>query len=145
MPRLHLRSEPYLSDEWIPFRVTELAPGQHFALHLEHIDDVGQAWVSCAEFCADANGIVDTADAPSRNGSYTGISRDGLLWSMAPAGISDRVAFMKQGKSFMHMVGQPGGDRLQPRQHMLRVKQEGRVLAEACLSQTRLGPGVRVQ
>ena len=145
MPRLHLRAEPYLLDEWVPFRVTELAPGQRVTLELEHIDDVGQAWVSSADVCADAQGTVDTADAPSRGGSYTGISRDGLLWSMAPAGVGDRIAFMKQGKSVMHMVGQPGGDRLQPRRHMLRVKHEGRVLAEASFSQTRLGPGVRVQ
>jgi len=52
---------------------------------------------------------------------------------------------MAQGRSYMHMVGQPGGDKLQPRLHTLRVREGSRVLAEGSFSQTRLGPGVRVQ
>ncbi len=145
---LHLRPEPYLYSEWVPFRASGLAPGQLVTLELEHIDDVGQRWRATAELSADAAGAVDTADAPSRRGSYLGTSRDGLLWSMAPDGVADfrdRTAFMAQGRSYMHMVGQPGGDKLQPRLHTLRVRDGSRVLAEGSFSQTRLGPGVRVQ
>lgn len=142
---LHLRSEPYLYSEWVPLRATGLPAGQIVTLELEHVDDVGQVWRASAELSADADGVVDSADAPSRRGSYLGTSRDGLLWSMAPDGVTDRTAFMTQGRSFMHMAGQPGGDKLQPRQHTLRVLDGGRVLAEGQFSLTRLGPGVRVQ
>ncbi|MFN8938043.1 MAG: acyl-CoA thioesterase/BAAT N-terminal domain-containing protein, partial [Pseudomonadota bacterium] len=142
---LHLRPAPYLYNEWVPLRASGLAPGQIVTLELEHVDDVGQRWRATAELSADATGGIDTADAPSRRGSYLGTSRDGLLWSMAPDGVTDRTAFMTQGRSFMHMAGQPGGDKLQPRQHTLRVLDGGRVLAEGQFSQTRLGPGVRVQ
>ena len=145
---LHLRPEPYLYSEWVPLRASGLAPGQSVTLELEHIDDVGQRWLSSAELSADADGVVDSDDAPSRRGSYLGTSRDGLLWSMAPDGVtdrSDRTAFMAQGRSYMHMVGQPDGDKLQPRLHTLRVREGSRVLAEGSFSQTRLGPGVRVQ
>ncbi len=145
---LHLRPEPYLYSEWVPLRASGLAPGQIVTFELEHIDDVGQRWRATAELSADATGAVDTADAPSRRGSYLGTSRDGLLWSMAPDGVADfrdRTAFMAQGRSYMHMVGQPGGDKLQPRLHTLRVRDGSRVLAEGSFSQTRLGPGVRVQ
>ena len=145
---LHLRPEPYLYSEWVPLRASGLAPGQIVTLELEHIDDVGLRWLSSAELSADADGVVDSDDAPSRRGSYLGTSRDGLLWSMAPDGVtdrSDRTAFMAQGRSYMHMVGQPGGDKLQPRLHTLRVREGSRVLAEGSFSQTRLGPGVRVQ
>ena len=145
---LHLRPEPYLYSEWVPLRASGLAPRQIVTLELEHIDDVGLRWLSSAELSADADGVVDSDDAPSRRGSYLGTSRDGLLWSMAPDGVtdrSDRTAFMAQGRSYMHMVGQPGGDKLQPRLHTLRVREGSRVLAEGSFSQTRLGPGVRVQ
>jgi pimeloyl-ACP methyl ester carboxylesterase len=145
---LHLRPEPYLYSEWVPLRASGLAPGQIVTLELEHIDDVGLRWLSSAELSADADGVVDSDDAPSRRGSYLGTSRDGLLWSMAPDGVtdrSDRTAFMAQGRSYMHMVGQPDGDKLQPRLHTLRVREGSRVLAEGSFSQTRLGPGVRVQ
>jgi pimeloyl-ACP methyl ester carboxylesterase len=145
---LHLRPEPYLYSEWVPLRASGLAPGQIVTLELEHIDDVGQRWRATAELSADATGAIDTADAPSRRGSYLGTSRDGLLWSMAPDGVtdfSDRTAFMALGRSYMHMVGQPGGEKLQPRLHTLRVRDGSRVLAEGTFSQTRLGPGVRVE
>jgi pimeloyl-ACP methyl ester carboxylesterase len=142
---LHLRPAPYLYNEWVPLRATGLPAGQIVKLELEHVDDVGQVWRASAELSADADGVVDSADAPSRRGSYLGTSRDGLLWSMAPDGVTDRTAFMMLGRSFMHMAGQPGGDKLQPRQHTLRVLDGGRVLAEGQFSQTRLGPGVRVQ
>jgi pimeloyl-ACP methyl ester carboxylesterase len=144
-PALHLRSQPYLYSEWVPFRASGLTAGQLVTLELEHIDDVGQHWLASAELSADANGVVDTADAPSRSGSYLGVSRDGLLWAMAPVDGVDRDAFMAQGRSSMHMAGQPGGDRLQPRRHTLRLKHAGRVLAEGTFAQTRLGPGIRVQ
>ncbi len=142
---LHLRPEPFLYSDWVPLRATGLAPGQLVTMELEHVDDVGQRWLATAELSADASGAADTADAPSRRGSYLGVSRDGLLWSMAPDGVTDRHAFMAQGRSYMHMVGQPGGDRLQPRQHTLRVLDGAQVLAEGRFTQTRLGPGVRVQ
>ena len=144
-PILHLPSRSYLFSEWIPFRACGLAPGQVVTLELEHVDDVGQRWLASAVLSADADGVVDTADAPSRGGSYLGVSRDGLLWAMAPVVVTDRAAFMAEGRSYMHMVGQPGGDRLHPRQHTLRLLHEGRVLAEQGFAQTRLGPGVRVE
>ncbi len=129
-PVLQLQSQSYLFSEWIPFRARVLAPGQVVTLELEHVDDVGQRWLASAVLSADADGVVDTADAPSRGGSYLGVSRDGLLWSMAPVGVTDRAAFMAEGRSDMHMVGQPGRDRLHLRQHTLRLVHEGRVLAE---------------
>jgi len=148
-PSNHVRLNPlrpqYLLDEIVPFRVSGLTPGQRVVLELEHIDNVQQRWLASADMSGDAQGIADTADAPSRSGSYTGVSQDGLLWSLAPEGVEDAMTFMREARSPMHFGGQPGGERLQPRMYTLRARVDSIEVASASFGLSRIAPDVRVQ
>lgn len=148
----HARLDPVsptvLLDDVIPFRVRGLEPGSRAGFVLELVDDVGTRWVSSADIGADHEGVADASVSPSRSGSYTGVDGDGLLWSLAPEGVSsdaERAAFMREARHFMHGVGQPGVDRLAPRRFRLSARLPGGKVVETAFEQVRLSSDVRME
>lgn len=63
--------------------VTGAAPGEPVQLSSRTLR-AGVAWQSSARFIANATGHVDLSLAPAVDGSYSGISAMGLLWSQKP-------------------------------------------------------------
>lgn len=64
--------------------LTGALPGTAVTVTASLIDDDGREWSSRATYFADATGSVSSAKQASVAGTYTGIERYGLLWSMLP-------------------------------------------------------------
>jgi dienelactone hydrolase len=65
-------------------RVTGLQPAERAAIHARLVDGAHEQWTSHAEFVADAQGHIDTANEAPVAGSYKEVSAMGLVWSMRP-------------------------------------------------------------
>ncbi|GAB7531557.1 acyl-CoA thioester hydrolase/BAAT C-terminal domain-containing protein [Pseudomonas sp. 3A(2025)] len=84
MTRLTVSPADGLLDEPRHIRLDGLTPGQPLTLTSRTLRGREQAWVSQAQFIADALGTVDLQrDAPVA-GDYQGVSPLGLLWSQHP-------------------------------------------------------------
>jgi dienelactone hydrolase len=82
-PRINVlpRDTVILGDP-VTVQVTGLPAGAHVTLRARILDPAGTIWESWAEFGADKRGTVDVGrDAPV-SGTYHGIDRLGLFWSM---------------------------------------------------------------
>jgi len=60
-----------------------LPAGQVASLRASGVDQFGNTWSSEASFQADASGTIDTSRHAPLNGTYAGVDRAGLFWSMA--------------------------------------------------------------
>ena len=65
-------------------RVAGLKGGQRVAIEATMTDTAGVVWTSRGVYRADADGVVDPAQQPSVNGTYSGVDPAGLFWSMVP-------------------------------------------------------------
>lgn len=119
------------------------APGAAVRLSSELVDDAGVRWIAHGDFVADADGMIDLADAPSEGGTFTGINPAGLFWSLQPESGADR-RFMIDADNKNHMLGQPLFDPLAPQTFTLRASLEGDAVAEASLTLNKLAAGVDV-
>ena len=81
---LSVTPEDALIDVPRRISVTALAPREEVVVHTRTVRGPGVVWRSAATVRADARGEVDLErDAPV-DGSYTGVSAMGLIWSQAP-------------------------------------------------------------
>lgn len=67
-----------LWTEPVDVRITGLPASANVSLEARYV-----GWGAQATFQADANGNLDVATANATSGSYTGVDREGLVWSMA--------------------------------------------------------------
>src|SRR5690606_20471478 len=84
-PQLEITPQTALID--VPRRIAlrGLQPGQRVTLQSRTVRGPQVEWTSGATFLADADGCVDlTRDAPVE-GSYSGVSAMGLVWSQTKA------------------------------------------------------------
>jgi pimeloyl-ACP methyl ester carboxylesterase len=84
-------------------------------------------------FVADSTGAIDLTNAPSEDGTFTGVDPAGLFWSMRPDGGLDR-SFQTQATHPKHMFGAPAIDPVQPYTVEITARGEG----EAVTSQVRI-------
>jgi dienelactone hydrolase len=116
-------------DESAAIRATGLQPNQRVSIQAELVDGESHAWASQAEFLADAQGTVDTSTQAPVNGSYSGVSAMGLVWSMKPT--------EKHVSSY-----QPPKD-LGPQIIQFRLVRDGQQVASARLEQLMVANGVQ--
>jgi dienelactone hydrolase len=95
-------TESVFYEDSVSIEITGLAEGEPIAISAEM-----DPWRSTATFIADAGGTVSTArDAPVA-GSYSGVDRDGLFWSMdtsqlTSAGIGNvRLSVTREGSEIL--------------------------------------------
>lgn len=83
-PKLKVKPTNGLMDASFKIELTGVRPGTRVELRTIRRAQVGPPWVGIGTFTADANGTVDPARMPSTGGTYTGLSRHGLLCSPLP-------------------------------------------------------------
>lgn len=81
---LSITPEDALIDVPRRIAVSGLAPGEEVTLATRTVRGPGVVWRSAARFRADADGVVDLQRDAPLDGSYSGVSAMGLLWSQAP-------------------------------------------------------------
>jgi dienelactone hydrolase len=69
-------------DDPLDLRITGLRPGAVANIRLDAIGSGGIEWTSSARYSVPADGVLDTSTVISDEGTYVGLSEDGLLWSM---------------------------------------------------------------
>lgn len=82
--QLSIQPEDALVDVSRKILVSGLQPGARVSISTRTKRADNNVWQSSAVFQADANGCVDTAVQPALDGSYTGVSAMGLIWSQMP-------------------------------------------------------------
>lgn len=81
-PTLTAVRETALVDEPVRITVTGCEAGQRVVLRAVSFDDDDMRWESRATFKADADGRVDPGTTAPIQGTYEGVHRMGLFWSM---------------------------------------------------------------
>ena len=119
------------------------APGDRVRISSRLVDDAGIHWTSSAVFVADAQGRVDLNEAPSEEGSFTGIDPAGLFWSLRPQPVGDR-SFMIDATEKAHKLGQPHIDPLKPHVFELGAAVGDEVHARCTVTLRRLVEGIEV-
>ncbi len=121
------------------------APGQRVWLSSRLQDDAGVTWSARALFVADADGRIDLDEAPSEDGSYSGVDPSGLFWSLRPEPVADR-SFMLSATEKAHKLGLPHIASLKAHGFVLEAQAEGkdRPCAQATVTLQRLADGVDV-
>jgi dienelactone hydrolase len=87
-PGLRITVAPAVApiDAPVVIRIAGLRAGGEVTVRARLDDAQGRPWRSEAVFRADDRGVVDVDETPSRRGTYTGVQRMGLFWSMRPPG-----------------------------------------------------------
>jgi dienelactone hydrolase len=116
-------------DESAAIRATGLQPNQRVSIQAELVDGENHAWASQAEFLADAQGTVDTSSQAPVNGSYSGVSAMGLVWSMKP--------------TEKHVPSYQPPRKLGPQIIQFRLVRDGQQVANARLEQLMVANGVQ--
>ena len=81
---LSVTPEDALIDVPRRISVTALSPREEVVVHTRTVRGPGVVWRSAATFRADARGEVELEHDAPVDGSYTGVSAMGLIWSQAP-------------------------------------------------------------
>ncbi|MDP6455253.1 MAG: acyl-CoA thioesterase/bile acid-CoA:amino acid N-acyltransferase family protein [SAR202 cluster bacterium] len=93
------------ADQPVSIRLTGFVPGQTVRLTATMKDDADTAWQSHAVFRADDAGVVDVGSQESLSGTYLGVDRMGIFWSMLPgAEAGENVRFAKNTLSPMEVA-----------------------------------------
>jgi acyl-coenzyme A thioesterase 1/2/4 len=129
-----------------PIRIhaTGFAPGERVRISSRLVDDAGVDWGAHGEFVADAHGCIDLDEAPSEDGTFTGVDAAGLFWSMRPSPVADRT-FMIKASEKAHKLGLPHVDPVKPLRFELSASAGGEIRATAKLTLERLVDGIEVQ
>jgi acyl-coenzyme A thioesterase 1/2/4 len=122
---------------------TGFAAGQRVTLASRLVDDAGVEWTAHGVFVADAAGRIDLRDAPSEEGTFTGIDPAGLFWSLRPQPVADR-SFMIKATHKAHKLGQPHADPVKPLRIELSASVDGHIVARCDVTLTRLADGIDV-
>lgn len=140
-----LRATPSEALQPTPIAVTAegFVPGQRVTLASKLVDDAGVTWVAHGAFVADAAGQIDLRNAPSEDGTFTGVDPAGLFWSLRPQPVADR-SFMINATHKAHKLGQPHVDPIKPLRIELSASVDGHTVAQCVVTLTRLADGIDV-
>ncbi|MFN7400395.1 MAG: acyl-CoA thioesterase/bile acid-CoA:amino acid N-acyltransferase family protein [Sandaracinobacter sp.] len=143
-PKLHVDAGNGLYVNPILVRALGFSAGETVWIRAELADDAGVTWRSSGRFVADATGFVDVTDAPSEEGTFTGIDPAGLFWSMQPeSGLDKR--FQIEATEKAHKLGQPHfADPYASYRVKLTASADSGPTAEHVLDLHRLLPGIEV-
>lgn len=143
MAKLLVSPSRALQPTAIAIRCEGLAPGERVTLRSALTDDAGVQWNAHGVFVADSNGVVDLAEAPSEEGTFTGVDAAGLFWSMRPSPVADR-SFMIHATEKAHKLGQPHLDPLKPIRVELTASAAEHEVAGCWVTLNRLAEGIDV-
>ena len=94
-PRLIVSPQsPILWGETVHISAVGLATGQQVGVTVVRKDREGQLWHAHAKYEADGEGKIDVAKSAAVEGTYTGVDRLGLFWSMTP--VADTSAAVQE-------------------------------------------------
>ncbi len=128
---IRVKPDTALVDEVVSVVVSGLAPNQAATIKATLTDNHGAVWQSSAEFIADRKGVVDLSKQAPTRGSYTGIDRMGLFWSM---------------KRSSEPQGGHAADRfLSPVKMKFELEVKGQAVNSAILTRLYVAPGVKSQ
>lgn len=82
---IEIYPERLLADEPVTIKLYGFEPRQRITVRATLTDDSGIHWLSQAIFASDDKGHVDLSRHSAIEGSYRGMDRMGLFWSMRPA------------------------------------------------------------
>lgn len=93
-----LTAHPQVSrvDEPVRLAAAGLTPGADAILRVRTTDGSHRGWESWARFRADSSGGIDPAVQEPLDGTYSGVSATGLLWSMQPVDPPRESFFTRQ-------------------------------------------------
>jgi dienelactone hydrolase len=126
---LSVSPNPAMNDEPIAIHATGLQPGERVIIQASLVDGADEQWFAEAQFVADAQGAIDTSTQAPVDGSYKEVSGPGLIWSMRPA--DKHVAIYRPPRVW------------NPQTIDFHLIRNGQQAANATLTQTRIGAGVR--
>jgi len=142
-----LTATPDVALQPTPIRIVAegFEPGQRVWLSSRLVDDAAVHWTARALFVADAAGRIDLDDAPSEEGSFTGIDAAGLFWSLRPEPVADR-RFMLNATEKAHKLGQPHVAPMKAHVFALQARVDGEdaPCAETTVTLQRLVEGIEV-
>jgi dienelactone hydrolase len=117
-----------LADEAITLRLADLPPLAPIRVTCRTRDEMGRAWRSEATFVSDENGSLDVSATAPTSGSYAGVDRMGLFWSMVLEMATPGPPFVKRTAA--------------PLLYELDVEVDGMVMASAALERPFMADGV---
>jgi dienelactone hydrolase len=126
---LRVAPERALVDKPFTVRLAGVPPRARVTLSARLRDDAGYEWTSSATFVASAAGAVDASADPSVDGSYTGVSPMGLVWSMRSSPDASNPMLFRT--------------RLDPLEIAIEASTEGEILARATAQRLSVAPDVR--
>src|SRR5919202_3189051 len=134
MPYFEISQPRALVDEPFSIKLREFTPESPVLVRLQFQDDLGQQWVSYAEFIPDQEGSVDLSKTRPTAGSYTAVEPMGLFWS-AQAVIGDSSNAIPP---FLYDTTQS----LKPLSVTLQAEIGGQIVASTTVERLFLGDGV---
>ncbi|MEM9880422.1 MAG: acyl-CoA thioesterase/bile acid-CoA:amino acid N-acyltransferase family protein, partial [Pseudomonadota bacterium] len=143
--QLKFLSHDALLDDAFALRILGVPSGQRADISAQMTDENGCVWRSHAIFYADMNGIVDTQTDPSVGGTYTGVSANGLLWSMMPAAPAQLSEFLNGIADHPTRTTVPVFTKFEPVPITIRVEVDDGSCAEATFLQRPVAPTVTIE
>ncbi|MFM8517795.1 MAG: acyl-CoA thioesterase/BAAT N-terminal domain-containing protein, partial [Nevskiaceae bacterium] len=142
-PSLRVTPSEALQPDPIGVTADGFAPGQRVTLASRLVDDAGVVWTAHGVFVADAAGGINVREAPSEEGTFTGVDPAGLFWSLRPQPVADR-SFMISATHKAHKLGQPHVDPVKPVRIELSASVDGHSVAQCVATLKRLADGIDV-
>lgn len=130
--KLEISPNPAFVDESTIIKLSEIQPGARVTVRAAVRDEAGRVWESRGVYIATAEGKIDTSRHKSVGGSYRGVDRTGLFWSMSARGNEvGRVGFCKNSG--------------EPDQVSITAEAHGVQISSATLERRWLVPGTEVR
>lgn len=134
MPYFEISQRRTLIDEPLCIKLRELTPESSVLVRLQFQDDLGQPWVSHAEFICDQEGVVDLSKSRPTAGRYTEVEPMGLFWSAQ--------AVIKESSNAMPPFLYDTTQSLKPLCVMLQAEVRGQIVASTTVERLFLADGV---
>jgi dienelactone hydrolase len=131
-----------LRDEAISIIVTGVSAGDRVTIRSRLTDDANIEWRAEGTFYADVDGTVDVARNASIDGTYLGVDKSGLFWSMLPAGLRDLPAYLKRIEQDRSIGLLPVFKDLRPIDYEILVFVGGEQVTGASYRMLQVAPGV---
>src|SRR5699024_8120099 len=124
--KLLIQASHSFRDAQVTIQVNNVSPFDEVILIAKMRDNFGVDWKSHAKFKADSNGEINTATEKPLDGTYSEPDRMGLFWSMSP--VSNDIPKERTP--------------LEPLKTTFTLKQNGKVIDEACLVRHLIDPEI---
>lgn len=147
-PFLTIKPAEALFDQDVCITAQGLRFGERAWLRAGIVDEEGLAWTGEAEFGVTEDGWIDTSVCASLAGTYTGVDRMGLFWSMRPVvdgrilNKNELLEFIKSSGSMFVRMGRPALSSLAPLRVTFELVVNGAVVDTAEFHQLRVAPNV---